>query len=168
LADARDGMYLGRPILVTRNDYTLNLYNGDVGLIVEDRPGGDGRLALFLGAGDALRRLSPSRLPLHETAFAMSIHKSQGSEFDEVVVLLPDPISPLVTRELLYTAVTRARKKVVLHARREVLRQGIERRIERASGLRELLWESGDGLQRREAGEAARAGQSRGTSRPRR
>jgi exodeoxyribonuclease V alpha subunit len=72
----------------------------------------------------------------------MTVHKSQGSEFDDVVVLLPEEASPVLTRELLYTAVTRARRRVVLHGSRAVFRQAIERRIERMSGLRELLWGS--------------------------
>ena len=71
----------------------------------------------------------------------MTVHKSQGSEFDDVVVLLPEAASPVLTRELLYTAVTRARRSVVLHGSREVFRQAVERRSERASGLRDLLWD---------------------------
>jgi exodeoxyribonuclease V alpha subunit len=84
--------------------------------------------------------LSPSRLPPHETVFAMSVHKSQGSEFDEVAVLLPEQVSPVISRELLYTAVTRARRKVTIHASREVVTHAITHRIERASGLRDMLW----------------------------
>jgi exodeoxyribonuclease V alpha subunit len=132
-----EGGASGRLVLVSRNDYALRLYNGDVGLMT-DRDGAS--LALFLGENGAERWLSPSRLPAHETAFAMTVHKSQGSEFDDVVVLLPEEASPVLTRELLYTAVTRARRRVVLHGSRAVFRQAIERRVERMSGLRELLW----------------------------
>jgi exodeoxyribonuclease V alpha subunit len=134
--------YAGRPVMVTRNDYQLELFNGDVGIIVDDPEGTGGKLALFSGTGGAVRRLSPSRLPPHETVFAMTVHKSQGSEFDEVAVLLPIHLSPVVSRELLYTAVTRARRTVTIYATREVIRQAIARRVERASGLRDLLWGS--------------------------
>ena len=132
--------YVGRPVLVTRNDYQLGLFNGDVGTIVEDPAHAGSKLALFLGAMGTIRALSPSRLPPHDTVFAMSVHKSQGSEFDGVAVVLPDRASPVVCRELLYTAVTRARHTVAIHARGDVITQAVTRRIERASGLRERLW----------------------------
>ncbi len=135
----RGDLYVGRPVMVTVNNYELRLFNGDVGLILPN-PDGDGLRAVF-GATEATQRLlAPSRLPTHETVFAMSVHKSQGSEFDHVAVLLPDQASPVVTRELLYTAVTRARKSVVIHASHEVVRQTIGQRIVRTSGLRSALW----------------------------
>jgi len=134
----RAGARTGTPLLVTRNDPSLRLYNGDVGLVAER----DGEVRVLFRTPDGGERwLSPSRLPPHETAFAMTVHKSQGSEFDEVVVLLPEQPSPVVTRELLYTAVTRARGTVCLHGTREALRNAIERRIQRSSGLRDLLWQ---------------------------
>jgi exodeoxyribonuclease V alpha subunit len=132
--------YPGRPILITRNDYQLGLYNGDVGLLVLADDGNGETEAVFVATDGALRRLSPSRLPPHETVFAMSVHKSQGSEFDEVAVLLPDEISPVLSRELLYTAVTRAKSRVTVHARAEIVRQAVVRPIQRASGLRDALW----------------------------
>jgi len=132
--------YVGRPVLVTRNDYQIELFNGDVGIIVNDPERVAGKLALFLGAAARVRRLSPSRLPPHETVFAMSVHKSQGAEFDEVAVLLPERSSPVVTRELLYTAVTRARNTVAVYASREMVVHAIAHRIERGSGLRDRLW----------------------------
>jgi exodeoxyribonuclease V alpha subunit len=132
--------YEGRPVLVTRNDYQIGLFNGDVGIIVDDPERAAGKLALFLGAGESVRRLSPTRLPPHETVFAMSVHKSQGSEFDEVAVLLPGRISPVLTRELLYTAVARARQKVTVYGSREMVEHAITHRIERGSGLRDRLW----------------------------
>jgi exodeoxyribonuclease V alpha subunit len=132
--------YVGRPILITRNDYQLQLYNGDVGTIVDDpeRPGA--RVAVFVGHDGAARRITPSRLPPHETVFAMSVHKSQGSEFDAVAVLLPAQPSPIVSRELLYTAVTRARRQAGVHATRAVIAHAVVHRSERASGLRDALW----------------------------
>jgi exodeoxyribonuclease V alpha subunit len=132
--------YAGRLVMVTRNDYQVDLFNGDVGIVVDDPERAGGRLTLFLGAQGTVRRLSPARLPPHETVYAMSVHKSQGSEFDEVAVLLPEQASPVVSRELLYTAVTRARHRVTIHASSEMIAHAVEHPIERASGLRDLLW----------------------------
>ena len=129
--------YPGRPVLVTENDYGLRLFNGDVGVIGE---GADGLKAFFAAEEGTLRSVSLARLPAHETAFAMTVHKSQGSEFDEVMVILPERRSPIVTRELLYTAVTRARTKLVILASPEVLVEAIRTPVERASGMREKLW----------------------------
>jgi exodeoxyribonuclease V alpha subunit len=150
LADAgliRSGhpTYAGRPVMVTRNDYQLELFNGDVGVVADDpeRPGD--RVVLFQGPQGRVRRLSPARLPPHETVYAMSVHKSQGSEFDAVVVLLPAHASPVVSRELLYTAVTRARRAVAIHASREVIAHAVTHRVERASGLRSRLWPAAAG-----------------------
>jgi exodeoxyribonuclease V alpha subunit len=129
--------YPGRPILVTANDHHQRLFNGDVGLILRDA---SGRLRAFFKEGDGkLRTLSPARLPAHETMFAMSVHKSQGSEFAEVALVLPRPESPLLTRELLYTAVTRARERAVLYGELESVRVGAARPVARASGLGDLL-----------------------------
>jgi len=140
LLDVRGTVYAGRPVMVTRNDYALKLFNGDVGLLLEE-PGGDGRtMAFFVAPDGAARCLAPARLPPHETVFAMSVHKSQGSEFDAVAVLLPDTVSPVLTRELLYTAVTRARRRVRIHGTAAVIREAVRRSVERASGLRDLLW----------------------------
>jgi exodeoxyribonuclease V alpha subunit len=133
--------YVGRPIMVTRNDYPLGLFNGDVGVIVEDQQRDGGRAAYFPLPDGGGRLISPARLPPCETVFAMTVHKSQGSEFDAVAVLLPDGDSPVVTRELLYTAVTRARACVTLVASRETVARAVRQRVERASGLRDALWE---------------------------
>lgn len=133
--------YEGRPIMVTRNDYTLNLFNGDTGILRHDNETGQAR-AFFLNADNALRKILPARLPDHETVFAMTIHKSQGSEFDHVLIILPENESPMLTQELLYTGITRARKKVTLLASERVLRLATGRRVERSSGLGEKLWQS--------------------------
>ncbi len=145
LLGGRGRWYRGRPVLVTRNDYQLQLFNGDAGLVLPSPEHDGGLRAFFLSstgheAGAPLPSVAPSRLPAHETAFAMSVHKSQGSEFDEVVVLLPGRASPLLTRELLYTAVSRARKKVTVFGSREIVARAVEARIDRASGLREEIW----------------------------
>ena len=132
--------YVGRPILVTRNDYQLRLFNGDVGIIVADPDDPERRQALFLDADGSERRLSPARLPPHETVFAMSVHKSQGSEFDAVVLLLPPEPSPVVSRELLYTAVSRARGRATVIGRRAVVEHAVTHAVARASGLRDKLW----------------------------
>ena len=130
--------YDGRPILVTQNDHQLELFNGDVGLIVH--PPGRAPRAWFPDPGGGVRSFHPSRLPPHETVFAMTVHKSQGSEFDRVALLLPAAASPVPTRELIYTALSRARARVDVHGDEEVLRAAINKRIVRASGLQEALW----------------------------
>jgi len=131
--------YRGRPILVTANDYTVDLFNGDVGICF---PEPDGRMrAWFPSADGSLRAIMPASLPSHVTAWAMTVHKSQGSEFDRVVVVLPERDSPLLSRELVYTAVTRAREHVAIVSTEATLRAAIERKAARASGLRDLLKE---------------------------
>jgi len=132
--------YAGRPVLVTSNDYDVRLFNGDIGLMLEDEGGFGDLKAVFVGTDGSLRRLSVSRLPPHETAFAMTVHKSQGSEFDEVAVLLPETVSPILSRELLYTAVTRAKSKVTIFGSMDAVERAVTRRVQRASGLRERLW----------------------------
>ena len=94
----------------------------------------------FQVTGGVPRKLLPARLPPHETVFAMTVHKSQGSEFDDVLLLLPDRDSPVLTRELVYTAITRARCKVTVWAGEDILRIAVGRRVHRSSGLRDALW----------------------------
>ncbi len=132
-------MYLGRPVIVTRNDYDVRLFNGDIGVVLPDpaRPGR--RRVVFAAADGGVRALAAARLPAHDTAFALSVHKAQGSEFDTVAVVLPDSVSPVLSRELLYTAVTRARRAVTVFGSEAVVRAAIERPIERASGLASRL-----------------------------
>ncbi len=144
LADAgllqpRPGWYRGRPLIVTRNDYNLSLFNGDSGVILPDPESGGELRAFFITAENRLRRFLPGRLPPHETAFAMTVHKSQGSEFQRLLLILPDKDNPLLTRELLYTAITRARQSVMLWANEDTLRAAIPRRTVRESGLRDAL-----------------------------
>lgn len=139
LIDPRVTWYAGRPVMVTENDYDVGLFNGDTGLTVED-PRTGGLRVWFVSADGGWRTVAPSRLPAHETVFATTVHKAQGSEFDEVAVVLPPEVSPVVTRELLYTAVTRARLRVTIYGSREVVAAAIRSRTARLSGLRELLW----------------------------
>lgn len=135
-----DPMYAGRPLLVTANDYGLGLFNGDTGVVVR---GAGGRPQAVLTASDGRRRLAVSRLGDVDTMHAMTIHKAQGSQAREVTVLLPDEDSPLLTRELLYTAVTRAQQRVVVVGSEAVVRAAIGRQVRRASGLRERLGGAG-------------------------
>lgn len=139
LANVTERWYDGRPVLVTENNYWVRLFNGDLGIVMV-APNQEPRVA-FPGAGsNAVRLVATGRLPAHETAFAMTIHKSQGSEFDHVEVVLPLPGSPLLTRELLYTAITRAKKSVRVHADEAAFKEAVRRRTERSSGLRDALW----------------------------
>lgn len=132
--------YAGEPVMITRNDYNLALFNGDVGLILPDPESGGELRAFFPCGAAAMRKVLPLRLPDHESAFAMTVHKSQGSEFDRVLLILPDRDAPLLTRELLYTAITRAKKSVQLLASDQLFLTAVQRRIVRRSGLRERLW----------------------------
>lgn len=131
--------YSGRPVLVTSTDVDLGLSNGDTGLALTDPK--DGRLLVWFETPEGgLRSLSPLRMPPHETAYVMTVHKSQGSEFTEVVLLIPDEPHPLVSRELIYTAVTRARRNAEIWGTEESLMAGLDRATERFSGLGDALW----------------------------
>ena len=129
-----------RPVMVTRNDYTLQLFNGDVGILLPDPKNKKIVRVFFRDEDGMLRTIAPPLLPGHETVFAMTVHKSQGSEFNRVLLILPDKDSPLLTRELLYTAITRAREAVEIWGRKEIFASAVQRRIKRTSGLTEALW----------------------------
>jgi len=132
--------YPGRPVLITRNDYTLRLFNGDMGIVLSD-PSVNNELRVFFSAADGtVRKFHPFRLPENETVYAMTVHKSQGSEFDKVLLILPDRESPILTRELIYTSITRAKKSVEIWGNENVFRTAVSRFIERTSGLRDALW----------------------------
>jgi exodeoxyribonuclease V alpha subunit len=134
LGVAAPAWYPGRPLMVSRNNPALDLFNGDVGIVVPAE--GEGRLDVaFPVAGGDPRRVPVSRLEDVETVHALTIHKSQGSEYEHVVVVLPDRTSRIVTRELLYTAVTRASERVTVVGSREVIEAAIRRPIRRATGL---------------------------------
>ena len=127
--------FTGRPVLVSNNDYVLRLFNGDIGIALPDA---SGELLVHFpdaAAPGGFRAIAPVRLPRHETAFAMTVHKSQGSEFDGVLVMLPEQRSRVLTRELLYTAITRAKQRVALVTDAAVLEQSIATATLRHSGL---------------------------------
>jgi len=142
--------YKGRPIIITRNDYSLGLFNGDIGIALPgDLPSGlprgesDSPLRVcFQSSEGVLRMIPPVRLPDHETVYAMTVHKSQGSEFDRILLILPDKQSPVVTRELIYTGLTRAKNSVETWCTEDVFKDGVSRQIERKSGLADILWQS--------------------------
>lgn len=129
--------YENRPVMVTRNYYNLGLFNGDTGIV---RKNDKGELAVFFEEKGELREVPTAFLSGVETVFAMTIHKSQGSEFDQVLIILPETEDlALLTRELLYTGVTRARNKVVIQAQPPIVEQTILRRVERSSGIQDRL-----------------------------
>ncbi len=126
--------YHGRPVLINENDYNLNLFNGDVGIIFHKntRP-----VACFQGDGGKIRQISPMRLPAHETVWAMTVHKSQGSEFEKIMLILPDRDGPVLTRELIYTAITRAVSFVEILGYEKIFLKAVSRKTKRASGLKD-------------------------------
>lgn len=141
LIDLHATWYAGRPVMITRNNHELGLYNGDVGIVLADPAAGNELRVFFQMHSGQMQAFLPARLPAHESAWAITVHKSQGSEYDEVLLLLPETASALVTRELIYTGVTRARKAVTIAADRQTLAGGIARRVQRRSGLVDKLRE---------------------------
>lgn len=131
--------YPGRPVMVTRNDYSVGLFNGDIGLTVQR---GERLRVIFPTTDGGWREVSPARLPEHDTVYAMTVHKSQGSEFGEVWLLLPAQPTATLTRALVYTAVTRARQRFVLAGSLAVLQAGVQLAPLRQSGLAERLWQA--------------------------
>jgi len=141
IPQGRHRWYRGRPVLITQNDYNLGLFNGDIGITLPDPNSADDELFVYFpDASGGVKRFSTHRLCEHETVYAMTVHKSQGSEFDHVIVLLAEKDYPLLTRELVYTGLTRARKTVSIWGPESVLKTAITRKIERTSGLRDALW----------------------------
>ena len=135
--------YRGRPVLISRNDYNLELFNGDIGITMPEPDSKSKNLYVyFSGISGKLRRFLPHRLPEHETAYAMTVHKSQGSEFEKVLLILPDQDYPVLTRELLYTGITRAKNHISIWGKEEIIKTTILRKINRNSGLKDALWEN--------------------------
>ncbi|BDU21012.1 exodeoxyribonuclease V subunit alpha [Dyella sp. GSA-30] len=146
LIASEHGWYEGRPVMITRNDYSLGLMNGDVGIALSVPVEGgltQLRVAFRISTGtdgvERIRFLQPSRLASHETAYAMTVHKSQGSEFDHVALMLPHEANALVSRELLYTAITRARSRFTLCASQTVIDSAIAKPTHRYSALAEKV-----------------------------
>lgn len=127
--------YAGRPIMVTRNDYSLGLFNGDIGILWPDATQNGALRAWFKLPDNSIRSLMPGRLPAHETAFALTVHKSQGSEFARVLLLLPESDSPVLSRELIYTGITRAAESIEIWGDKVIFEQAVQRRVARTSGL---------------------------------
>lgn len=136
--DTAADYYVGKPVMVTENNTVQNLFNGDHGLVMADIASNE--LRVHFPGEDGTRQFAPGRLPAHQTFYAMTIHKSQGSEYDTVVIVLPADESPMLSRELLYTAITRARKQVIVIANEAQLRVAIETNVVRQSGLADALW----------------------------
>jgi exodeoxyribonuclease V alpha subunit len=140
LIDPRTHWYKGRPVLITVNDYTLKLFNGDVGIVFPD-PEMSGQPRVFFSVADGgIRKISPVRLPAHETVFAMTVHRSQGSEFSSVLLLLPNHDSAALSQELLYTGISRAMKKIKIWGNQEIFIAASARKIRRTSGLSDAAW----------------------------
>jgi exodeoxyribonuclease V alpha subunit len=135
---SQDAWFVGRPVMVTRNDYHLNLMNGDVGQCL---PTAHGLRVAFPDGKGGVRWVLPSRLDAVETVWAMTVHKSQGSEYDHVLMVLPDRDAPVLTRELLYTGVTRAKKHLTWWVPTPaVLIAAVGQRVTRSGGLADGLF----------------------------
>ncbi|TLU66241.1 exodeoxyribonuclease V subunit alpha [Thalassotalea litorea] len=130
-------LYRGRPIMITQNHYKLQLFNGDIGMLWPDQ---DGNLKAYFPSGDGFRQVSIPRLPPFETVYAMTIHKTQGSEFDQVAMVIPQQGSAkLLTRELLYTGLTRAKSHFQLFSRKKEFTEGVNKQVRRCSGLEQRM-----------------------------
>jgi len=130
--------YEGRPVMMVENDYNLRLFNGDVGISMFDPTDQEMRV-FFPDDRSGLRKFHPMRIGPHETVFAMTVHKSQGSEFENVILILPDRESPVLTRELIYTGITRSQKQVIIWGNEQIFEKAVSRRVTRVSGLKDAL-----------------------------
>ncbi|MGZ5044066.1 MAG: exodeoxyribonuclease V subunit alpha [Methylobacter sp.] len=127
--------YPGRPVMITQNNPSLNLYNGDIGICIQDGFSTGKLMVYFQRPDGSVKKYLPARVPPCETVFAMTIHKSQGSEFEEVLIVLPEAVNPVLTKELLYTAITRAKRAIKLVAEEVVFAETVRQKIERVTGL---------------------------------
>lgn len=127
--------YPGRPVMVTQNNSALHLYNGDIGICMPDKDQGGKLIVFFQRPDGSVKKYLPGRLPHCETVYAMTIHKSQGSEFEEVLIVLPETINPVLTKELLYTAITRARKTIKLVSDGTIFVGTVRQNVKRVTGL---------------------------------
>ncbi len=140
-ASQPNAWYHGRPVMITQNSYSKGLFNGDTGITLIDKTGQAKVYFPDTQATEegAYKSIAPVRLPAHETTWAMTIHKSQGSEFDQVTLILPHEVMPLLTRQLVYTGVTRAREKVAVVASEDVLAAGVDANVKQATQIASLL-----------------------------
>ena len=127
--------YSGRPVMMTKNNAPMQLYNGDIGICMPDKDLNNRLMVFFLRPDGSVKKVLPTRLPPCETVFAMTIHKSQGSEFNEVLIALPDRMNPVLTKELIYTAITRAKQTVKIVADAEIFASAVKHKIQRFGGL---------------------------------
>ena len=139
LIPPRQELYRGLPILILRNDYSQGLYNGDTGMLWPDAEGELKAWFADLAGGDGLRQIAPAALPPWQPAYAQTVHKAQGAEFARVLLLLPPEDNPILSRELLYTAITRAKQELIVVAEQELLLTIASRRMVRHSNLERLL-----------------------------
>jgi len=130
--------YAGRPVMINANNPALQLFNGDIGLCLPDAEA-DGQLRVFFLSGDYVKKISPARLQACETVYAMTIHKSQGSEFEQVLIMLPERINPVLSKELLYTGITRAKTQVKVFCDQSLFMASVARKVQRHSGLADKL-----------------------------
>ena len=129
--------FVGRPVMIARNDRALGLFNGDIGIAMLDD---EQQLKVFFPLPDgSIKAVQPSRLPPHDSAWAMTVHKSQGSEFEHTLMVLPNQIMPVLTRELVYTSITRAKRQLTLYADKGVFNAAVKMRTQRRSGLVDRL-----------------------------
>jgi exodeoxyribonuclease V alpha subunit len=140
--DYAGSWYSGRPIMIMENHPALGLYNGDIGICMPDYVEKGRLMVFFSGADGTIKKYLPARMPRVETAFAMTIHKSQGSEFGEVLIVLPSTLNPILTKELLYTAITRAKQTVQILADHAIFSKTVQQKIERVTGLIDKLQSS--------------------------
>jgi exodeoxyribonuclease V alpha subunit len=139
LINLRTPYYLGQPIMIEQNNYRLHLFNGDVGIVLRDPADKLKKKMFFRDPKKGMRSISPERLPKHKSVWAMTVHKSQGSEFDNVALILSDADAPVLTRELLYTGITRARFEVNICSTKDIFMKTVQKQIVRQSGLTDAL-----------------------------
>jgi len=136
MVPAEHGWYHGRMVIVTQNDYNLGVFNGDLGVCIREA---DGSHVVYIETGTAMKRVKPDRLTQAEPAYFLTVHKSQGSEFNHVNFLLPPLFNPVLSRELIYTAITRARKRCTIFGPKELLLRGIRNKTLRYTGFQSLM-----------------------------
>ena len=130
--------YEGCPVMVTQNDYSMQLFNGDIGLYLYDKKLAK-YLVFFLKPDGTIKKILPSKIPQHETVFAMTIHKSQGSEFENCLCILANKVTPVLTKELVYTAITRAKSNLKIYSSETIFKQTLQQKVERIGGLYDKL-----------------------------